>query len=150
MVLSCGDIDHDGDLDVFLGQYKVPYQGGQMPTPYYDANDGFPSFLLVNDGRGNFEERTAAAGLAAKRFRRTYSCSFADLDDDGDLDLLVVSDFAGTDVYYNDGQGHFTDVTKTVLDEAHTFGMAHAFGDFDHDGHADIFVIGMNSFSANR
>jgi hypothetical protein len=36
-----------------------------------------------------------SAGLAAKRFRRTYSSSFVDLDDDGDLHLLVVSDFAG-------------------------------------------------------
>src|SRR5437867_3055755 len=29
-----------------------------MPTPYYDANDGFPSFLLINDGHGNFHDVT--------------------------------------------------------------------------------------------
>ena len=52
------------------------------------------------------------AGLGRKRFRRTYSSSFVDLDQDRDMDLLVVSDFAGFDMYLNDGHGHFTDVTE--------------------------------------
>jgi hypothetical protein len=149
-VMTCGDIDGDHDLDVWLGQYKLPYYAGQMPTPYYDANDGFPSFLLVNDGNGGFREATAEAGLSKKRFRRTYSSSFVDLDDDGDLDLVVVSDFAGADVYDNDGHGHFTEVTSRVLDEPHAFGMAHSFADFDGDGRPDFLMIGMNSFVARR
>ena len=149
-VMTAGDIDNDGDLDVWLAQYKVPYQDGQMPTPYYDANDGHPAFLLVNDGSGNFEDRTEQAGLAAKRFRRTYSNSFVDLDNDGDLDLLVVSDFAGADVYLNNGSGHFEDVTTGMLGESHAFGMAHTFGDYDLDGTLDFLVIGMNSFTGSR
>lgn len=136
-VMTCGDIDHDGDLDVWLAQYKLPYYGGQMPTPYYDANDGFPSFLLVNDGHGNFRDATEPAGLNAKRFRRTYSSSFVDLDEDADLDLVVVSDFAGADVFYNDGRGRFTDVTAKVLDEPRAFGKAHSFGDYDGDSQLD-------------
>ncbi len=149
-VITAGDIDDDGGLDVWLAQYKLPYNAGQMPTPYYDANDGFPSFLLINDGRGGFRDATETAGLAKKRFRRTYSASFVDLDGDGDLDLAVVSDFAGVDVYYNDGHGHFTDVTTTVIDEPHAFGMAQCFGDFDGDGRMDFLMIAMNSFTANR
>src|SRR5439155_388038 len=129
--LTCGDIDGDGDLDVFLGQYKVPYTRGQMPTPYYDANDGYPAYLLLNDGQGNFTDATAAAGLEKKRWRRTYSASFADLDSDGDLDLLVVSDFAGVDLYRNDGRGRFTDVTREWVAEPRAFGMAHALADFN-------------------
>jgi len=69
--LTAGDIDGDGDLDVWVGQYKPPYVDGAMPTPYYDANDGFPSYLLINDGAGNFTDGTAAAGLDKKRLRRT-------------------------------------------------------------------------------
>src|SRR6185295_1815359 len=149
-VITCGDIDGDGDLDLWLAQYKLPYFGGQMPTPYYDANDGFPSFLLANDGKGNFRDATDSAGLSEKRFRRTYSSSFVDLDADGDLDLVVVSDFAGADVYINDGRGRFTDVTAKALDESHAFGMAHSFGDYDGDGQLDFLMIGMNSYVAQR
>lgn len=149
-VMTAGDIDKDGDLDVWLAQYKLPYLAGQMPTPYYDANDGFPSYLLINNGDGGFRDHTESAGLAENRFRRTYSSSFVDLDDDSDLDLVVVSDFAGVDLYYNDGTGVFSDVTSTVLSEPHVFGMAHTFGDYNMDGRSDLFVIGMNSHVANR
>jgi len=54
------------------------------------------------------------------------------------------------DLYYNDGHGHFTDVTDQVLDETHAFGMAHTFGDYDGDGRIDFLMIGMNSFAAQR
>ena len=37
-----------------------------------------------------------------------------DLNADGALDLVVTSDFAGVDIYQNDGLGHFTDVTSLV------------------------------------
>jgi len=149
-VLTCGDIDHDGDLDVWLGQYKVPYVRGQMPTPFYDANDGHPAYLLLNDGTGRFNDATDAAGLSKKRFRRAYSSSFADLDGDGDLDLCVVSDFAGIDLYRNDGSGRFTDVTRAWIDEPHAFGMSHALADFDRDGQLDLLMIGMNSPTVDR
>jgi hypothetical protein len=148
--LTCGDIDGDGDLDVWLGQYRVPFEQGQMPAPYYDANDGNPSYLLLNAGKGKLGDVTAQAGLAAKRSRRVYSASFADLDHDADLDLLVVSDFAGVDVYANDGRGQFTDVTREWIPEAGAFGMAHALADFDADGGQDLLVIGMNSPTAER
>ncbi|MCF7763073.1 MAG: CRTAC1 family protein [Verrucomicrobia bacterium] len=149
-IMTAGDIDGDGDLDVWLGQYKVPYQGGQMPTPFFDSNDGYPAFLLINRGDGRFDDHTAGSGLAAKRFRRTYSASFVDLDDDKDLDLLVVSDFAGIDLYRNNGRGRFSDVTTHLLAEPHCFGMSHTFGDFDRNGQLDFLVIGMNSPTADR
>jgi hypothetical protein len=150
MVLTCGDIDHDGDLDVFVAQYKLPYEGGQMPSPYFDANDGYPSYLLLNDGHGNFTDATVRAGLSGKAHRRSYGASFADLNGDGHLDLLVVSDFAGVDVYRNDGQGHFTDMTQRWLPETHLFGMAETVGDFNADGRLDFFVSGMPSPTADR
>ncbi|HEY5658766.1 MAG TPA: CRTAC1 family protein [Myxococcota bacterium] len=149
-VLSVGDIDGDRDLDVWLAQYKPPYLGGQMPTPYYDANDGHPAYLLLNDGAGNFTDATEAAGLAERRFRRTYASSFFDLDGDGDLDLLVVSDFAGIDLYHNDGSGHFTDANRTVRGDRHLFGMSASFADYDLDGNLDFFVAGMASPTAQR
>ena len=148
--LTAGDMDGDGDLDLWLMQYKMPYIEGQMPTPFYDANDGFPSFLLENDGRGNLSDVTQERGLAALRWRRSYSGSFVDLDRDGDLDLLNVSDFAGLDLYRNDGAGRFQLATSDWVDESLAFGMAHTFGDFDGNGSLDFLMIGMNSAVADR
>ena len=150
MALTCGDLDHDGDLDVFLGQYKVPTLGAILRPHYYDANDGFPAYLLVNDGHGNFADATAAAGLEPLRRRRTYSASLVDLDADGDLDLLVVSDFAGADLYRNDGHGRFDNATRDWVAEPHAFGMAHTFADFNADGRLDFLMLGMNSPTVDR
>jgi hypothetical protein len=150
MMLTCGDIDGDGDLDLFLGQYKVPTLGQILRPYYYDANDGFPSYLLVNDGHGNFTDVTEAAGLGPKRWRRMYSASLADLDGDGHLDLMMVSDFAGLDLYRNDGSGHFTDVTPQWVAEPHGFGMGHALADFNSDGRLDLLMIGMPSPTVDR
>lgn len=150
MTLTCGDIDRDGDLDVFLGQYRNPGPGQVLRPGYYDANDGYPSFLLLNDGLGRFVDATVASGLERKRWRRVFSASFVDLDDDSDLDLLVVSDFAGVDLYRNDGQGRFTDVTAQWVAEPWAFGMAHALADFNADGGLDFLMIGMNSPTADR
>jgi hypothetical protein len=147
---SAGDVDGDGDLDVWVMQYKYPYVKGQLPTPYYNANDAFPSYLLLNDGRGNFTDATEAAGLAGKRFRRSFSGSLVDLDGDGDLDLMNVSDFAGLDLYLNDGKGRFTDITATLGEDRFSFGMSHALGDFNGDGILDLYMTGMGSTTARR
>ena len=150
MVMTTGDIDGDGDADLWLSQYKLPYVKGQMPTPIYDANDGFPGYLLLNDGTGRLTDATAVAGLATKRHRRSYSASFADIDDDRDLDLVVVSDFAGVDLYLNDSTGKFTDATGRLVENHYGFGMAHTFADYDADGKMDLLMIGMNSWIAER
>ncbi len=150
MVITTGDIDADGDADLWLSQYKLPYVKGQMPTPIYDANDGFPGYLLLNDGTGKLIDSTDDAGLAAKRHRRSYSASFADIDDDRDLDLVVVSDFAGVDLYLNDGKGKFTDATERLIENHYGFGMAHTFADYNADGRMDLLMIGMNSWTAER
>tara|TARA_X000000950_G_scaffold221862_1_gene267229 strand:- start:14758 stop:17124 length:2367 start_codon:yes stop_codon:yes gene_type:complete len=146
---TSGDVDGDNDLDVLITQYKSPYIYGQMPTPYYDANDGFPSYLLINDGQGNFKDMTKEFGLSEKRFRRTYSCSFVDLDKDNILDLITVNDFAGIDIYKNDGN-KFTDITKAIISEKSSFGMSHSIADYNLDGKDDLFVLGMSSTTANR
>ena len=147
---TAGDIDGDGDLDLWVGQYKFPYIQGAMPTPFYDANDGYRAVLLMNDGKGNFKDVTQAAGLAKKRNRRTFSSSLVDLDSDDDLDLIVVSDFAGIDIYYNDGKGKFTDVPDRIVDERHHFGMGHTMADFDGNNLLDFYIIGMSSTTARR
>jgi hypothetical protein len=148
--ITAGDIDADGDLDVYLTQYKPAYEHGHMPSPFHDANDGDPAYLLENDGSGRFTDATEKAGLAAKRHRRTWSVSFTDLDSDRDLDLVVVNDFSGLDYYLNDGRGKFIDTTSRLGDYRFCFGMSHVLGDFNLDGKLDLYMVGMGSTTARR
>jgi len=148
-VLSAGDVDSDGDLDVWLAQYRQPYVDGQMPTPYYDANDGNPSYLLLNDGSGRFESATHRVGLGAKSRRRVIGGSLVDLNRDGNLDLISVNDFCGVDLFYQDGEGKFSDETDRLYNR-HLFGMTHCLGDFDRDGLLDFLVTGMSLPAVRR
>ena len=148
--LSAADIDGDNDLDLFIGQWKAPYLGGSMPTPYYDANDGYPDYLLRNDGNNIFIDITDQSGLAKKRDRRTFSASLVDLNFDTHPDLVVVADFSGLDFYINDGKGSFTDKTEDFGDEKYAFGMSHTFGDWNSDGIQDLCLVGMSSTTARR
>jgi hypothetical protein len=145
-----GDIDGDGDLDVFIGQQKPGYFNGDIPTPYYDANDSFPAYLLLNDGQGNFTDITSRSGLGEKYRRRNFSASFIDYDEDNDLDLILTSDFAGTDLFENNGKGQFTDISATMQPQAYAFGMSHTFGDYNLDGTIDFLTVGMSSTTARR
>ena len=149
--MTSGDIDGDGDLDLLIGQYKEPYLEGHFPTPFYDSKDGYPMYLLINDGSGlAFSDETEARGITDKRYRRVFSASFVDYDDDLDLDLIVVSDFAGVDLYRNDGDGRFEDVTDEAFENRFLFGMAHSIADFNYDGILDFYTIGMSSTTASR
>lgn len=148
--ITVADVDSDGDMDAFLGQYRGPYKGGNMPQPFYDANDGHPSYLLFNSGKGSFRDVTSAAGLGDKRNRRVYGASFADMNGDGNLDLAVTSDFAGVDVFAGDGKGQFVDKTKDWIAQPRLFGMTHVISDLDRDGEVDLFAVGMASTTARR
>jgi len=150
MVLSAGDLDADGDLDLFMGQYRIPYEGGSLPTPFHDANDGYPFFLLENQGDFHFADITASSGLDRRRHRRVYSASLVDLDHQPGLDLVVVSDFAGADLYLNLGQNQWRESTDSMLGTTLGFGMAHTFSDFNQDGRLDLLMIGMGSPTVSR
>ena len=148
--LTAVDIDSDGDLDLYVGQWKAPYADGAMPTPYFDANDGKPDYLLTNDGKGNFSDITDAAGLSVSRTRRTFSASLVDLNEDNLPDLVQVADFSGLHLHENKGDGTFAEVTDAWVDEHHGFGMSHRLDDFDCDGRLDLYMVGMSSTTARR
>ncbi|MDJ0643933.1 MAG: CRTAC1 family protein [Erythrobacter sp.] len=127
---ASGDIDDDGDLDVFVAR-----------------GDGGPNLLYVNQGGARFEERAAAAGIAftlgAGTNGRHSGPTFGDLDGDGDLDLLLGGLESGpTKLYLNNGSGSFTDATAgSGLDRATTEQtISIALGDYDADGDLDVLM----------
>ncbi len=155
--VSVADVDSDGDLDAFVGQWRSLFRGqvdgkprSKWPERYFNSRDGHPNHILLNNGNGTFEPSTDASGLGRERYRRTFSASFFDYDRDGAPDLLTTNDFAGVRLYHNDGRGHFTDVTERLLDRWHMFGMSHTFGDYNGDGRLDFFAIGMSSPTVRR
>jgi hypothetical protein len=135
---SVVDYDADGDLDVFVTRYRRR------------------NVLLENDGLGNFRDVAQDRGLAYGR-HRSASSAWADIDADGDLDVVVaghgeiledgseVEDFAPgnpTLLYLNDGTGHFQEHPELIPTDVHdAFSFVASWVDVDRDGLPDLYMI---------
>lgn len=144
--VAVGDIDNDGDVDVFVTNYG-------------------PNAFYLNNGKGGFDNRTEAAGFSGSNW--SSSAGFFDYDRDGDLDLYVVNfaifdeerkcyaagstsdpDFCGPHVfeglrdtlYRNNGDGTFTDVTEEAGITMTGRGWGLACADVTGDGWIDVYV----------
>jgi VCBS repeat protein len=133
--LALGDVDGDGDLDLFVGN-------GPSGTAF---GGGTQSRLYRNDGGGIFADATAnLPSLTAN----TEGVALGDLDGDGDLDAYLANGqeyaFLGAAnpqdrLYRNDGAGVFTDSTSDLPADG-DFATSVALGDVDGDGDLDVFV----------
>ena len=129
------DYDGDGFLDLFLAHWGNPYEPGQDTETVW-RNNGDSTFV------GMSIESGIAATLVEDKEDYTFSPNFSDIDGDGDSDLLMSSDFNDSQVYLNNNDGTFTNVTDTdvIIDQA---GMGGAVGDYDNDGDMDWFVTSI-------
>ncbi len=140
---SWGDIENDGDLDLYVGRYLDPRLA--IPTTFY-ARNGEPNQLYRNNGDGTFTNVTVEAGVG--ELGLCLGTVFGDYDDDGDADLYVVNDFGRKTLYRNDGGGRFEDVTVETGTLAYGAGMSASFGDYDNDGRLDLYVAHIRSDEA--
>ena len=151
MAASAGDIDNDGDLDLYVANF------GQDK-------------LYQNNGDGTFTDITVAAGI--DNLLWSIAAVFLDYDIDGDLDIFVVNyliydlsmpvtyykgivgyghprSYAGTpDVLYrNNGDGTFTNVAEKagLMNPSEGRGMAAIAFDYDNDRYPDIYVANDTS-----
>lgn len=125
-----GDIDNDGDLDLFVGHHN-----------FYFAV--LRNHLWINDGTGVFSSGDLAAGITKfGNVDLTFAPTFVDINADGWQDLLITVDSGRSTVYLNDGDGTFTETTTVAIDDE--FGMGSAPADFDNDGDVDWFVTSIH------
>ena len=149
---AAADYDRDGWLDVYFCLYSY-YQGtGQYkyPSPYHDAENGPPNFLMRNQRDGTFRDVTAESGLNQNNTRYSFCCGWSDYNRDGWPDLYVVNDFGRKNLYRNHGDGTFTDVAPQAAVEDIGAGMSVSWFDYDNDGAEDLYVGNMWTAAGQR
>ena len=149
---AVADYDRDGKLDVYFCLYSY-YQGldqYQVPTPFYDARNGPPNFLMHNNGDRTFADATEASGMNQDNDRYSFTCGWTDYNADGWPDLYVVNDFGRKNLYRNNGNGTFTDVAGEAGVDDVGAGMSVAWFDCDNHGRQDLYVADMWSAAGER
>jgi hypothetical protein len=116
--VALGDVDGDGWVDIYL------------------CNLQGPNRLYRNLGGWKFEEMKI--GAAACEGQMSTAAVFADVDGDGDLDLLVNGIAAGTRLFLNDGKGNFTEKLDSGLSHTNS-ATSMALADIDGDGDLDLY-----------
>ncbi|HKC01199.1 MAG TPA: FG-GAP-like repeat-containing protein [Terriglobales bacterium] len=142
---AVADYDRDGWLDIYFCLY-VYYQGTDQykyPSPYYDAENGPPNFMMRNNRDGTFRDVTAETGLNQNNTRYSFCCGWNDFNRDGWPDLYVVNDFGRKNLYRNNGNGTFTDIAAQAGVEDVGAGMSVCWFDYDNDGVEDLYVADM-------
>jgi hypothetical protein len=148
---AAADYDRDGWLDIYFCLY-IYYQGtGQYkyPSPYYDAQNGPPNFMMRNNRDGTFRDVTEQTGLNVNNNRYSFCCAWNDYNRDGWPDLYVVNDFGRKNLYRNNG-GSFIDVAAQAGVEDTGAGMSVSWLDYDNDGAPDLYVSDMWTAAGTR
>ena len=143
------DYDNDGRLDLLFGNYFKPVNlldlktSSVLPNDLDNAVNGGGVTLWHNDGNGAFSDVTAKAGLA-KHTGWTLDLGHGDFNGDGKQDLYLACDYGTDRMFFNNGDGTFTEVTEKALGGFDTKkGMNAEVGDYDNDGRFDIYVTNI-------
>ncbi|MDQ8185655.1 FG-GAP-like repeat-containing protein [Pelagicoccus sp. SDUM812002] len=120
--VAIGDFDADGRPDIF---FAGKTEGGR---------------LYRNLGDWRFEDVTEAAGLSEAKAEWQLGAAFADIDNDGDLDLYVCRTYAANLLYVNQGDGIFVEAAEPAGLGIVDASVMAAFGDYDRDGWLDVYL----------
>ncbi|MCI5080285.1 MAG: VCBS repeat-containing protein, partial [Saprospiraceae bacterium] len=130
------DIDNDGDEDLFVGErVKVGNFGASCS-----------SYILINDGQGNFTDQTETISPGLKDVGMLTDAAFEDMDQDGQLDLVLVGEFMKLKIFKG-ANGRFEEAAiEADIPLSGWWNTLHLF-DADNDGDMDIVAgnLGENS-----
>jgi hypothetical protein len=155
--LNCigADYDNDGDTDVLVLRGAWLEDDGQIRNSLL-RNNG-----VNRDGKTTFTDVTRQAGLAEKAYP-TQTAAWADLDNDGDLDLFIGNESRAeiapgsgdypSQLFQNNGAGVFTEIAREAGVMNDRFCKGVTAGDYDNDGDLDIYVsnVGPNRLYRNE
>jgi hypothetical protein len=147
------DYNNDGYLDLFVtNSAKWTTNGLDEQAHYHPGVNGVPelvrspieyNILYRNNKDGTFTDVTAEAGLKGKGWGGDVAVF--DYNEDGYLDLLVTNMFGQSQLYRNNGDGTFTDVTARTLKRTSWGAIGCKAFDFNNDGKLDLFMADMHS-----
>ena len=121
-VVKANDFDNDGDMDLYVGNYAERRDFGKP----------IPSYMLINDGAGNFETTYPLNSS------KVTDALWKDLNNDGNNDLLVVSEWDKPMLYLSNGKGDLS--LSDLPDETSGLWQSVTMYDIDADGDEDIVL----------
>jgi hypothetical protein len=137
MSASWGDIDNDGDFDLFIAN-----------SQYFAAQN---NQLFINNGNGSFTAVTT--GDLVTDGGCSYGSGFADYDNDGDVDLFITNGYCNGTIenylYDNDGTGNFSRNLSALADFTTPCSFGMAWGDLDNNGFQDLVISTCKNSSSS-
>ena len=150
MPLTIGDFDNNGFIDVYIGFPGIrDFTSGisNRARPDWLASQG----IWFNQGGWNFAEATDAEAVVGANNVYAHAAVATDINNDGNLDLLVVDDSGRINpVYKNLGNGKFAEASEEMQLTKGGLSMGLTTGDFDNDGDQDIMSTHITLTAGER
>ncbi len=139
------DYDNDGWIDLLLlnGSGTTHFLG---KTQWWQSQNN--SLTLYKNIQGShFEDVTQESKLSSKAW--TMGCNHADLDNDGDADLLITN-FGNNELWQNNGDGTFSNITEYLPNQSNQWSTTASIADINNDGLLDIYINNYLDYQTNR
>ncbi|WP_411029280.1 VCBS repeat-containing protein [Spongiimicrobium sp. 3-5] len=138
------DYDKDGDLDMFLLNHNVTPINTNNPENFKEEENELSGDRLYRNDSGKFVNVSKESGIIGNSLGFGLGVSVGDLNQDGWPDIYVANDYVEQDyLYYNNGDGTFSEQLKTAIPHTSNFSMGTDMADFNNDGLLDIMSLDM-------